>query len=197
MNMEDGAYKQYCDVLEVSPGASPGEIKRSYLYLKELYSSESIASMALEDEFSESDKREILAQVEKAYRALMATLEKGRRPAESDGNGQIRDEAVARFVAEVKTFNGEVLREIRRKMGIGLDDISMATRIQVRYLSNLEHEDFERLPAEVYTRGFVTGYAEFLALDVDKVVGDFMGRYREWKADHRKGGRWQRFLNRL
>ena len=68
--MQDDLYKNCCDTLEVSPDASMGEIKRSYLYLKELYSADSIASMALDNEFSESDKKKILAEIEQAFHTV-------------------------------------------------------------------------------------------------------------------------------
>ncbi|MCG6911222.1 MAG: helix-turn-helix domain-containing protein [Deltaproteobacteria bacterium] len=184
MSRADDAHKRCCDVLEVSPTASPGEIKRSYLYLKELYTSDSIASMALEDELSDADKQVILAKIEQAYATLMEALDKEKRPDDASGSHHIRDEAAAEYVEGVEAYDGATLKQIREKMGIGLDDIAMTTRIQTRHLSCLEHEDYEQLPAEVYTRGFVFAYAEFLSLDGETVVADYMQRYRKWKTKH-------------
>lgn len=186
--MNDDLYTKCCETLEVSPDATMGEIKRSYLYLKELYSMDSIASMALEDEFSASDKETILEEIEQAYDTLMALVKKERDRSGSDGGGERDDEAVAEIIAGIEAFDGPALERIRRKMGIALDDIAVATRIQRQYLAELENENFEALPAEVYTRGFVSGYAEFLSLDVQKVVADYMARYRKWKSDNHQGG---------
>jgi len=187
-NMNDDLYKKCCETLEVSPDAAMGEVKRSYLYLKELYSVDSIASMALEDEFSASDKEAILEEVEQAYKTLMA-LVKEDRDLSDGGFGETRDdEAVAEIISSTDTFDGTILKRIREKMGIDLDDIAVATRVQRQYLIELENENFDALPAEVYTRGFISGYAEFLSLDVQRVVADYMGRYGKWKSDNHPGG---------
>lgn len=187
--MQGDSYRKCCEILEVPLDAAMGEIKRSYLYLKELYSADSIASMALEDEFSDSDKKKILAEIEQAFQTLMALMRQERELPDSGGNEPCDDEAVAEIVSEVELFDGPALKRVREKMGVSLDDIAMATRIQLQYLVGLEDENFEVLPPEVYTRGFVTSYAEFLSLDVQKVAADYMVRYREWKSGHHKGGR--------
>jgi len=185
--MNDDLYTKCCETLEVSPNATMGEIKRSYLYLKELYSIDSIASMALEDEFSASDKETILEEIEQAFDTLMDLIKKERDLSGSDGGGERDDEAVAEIIAGIDAYDGPVLKRIRGKMGIALEDIAVATRIQQQYLAELENENFEALPAEVYTRGFISGYAEFLSLDVQKVVADYMARYSKWKADNHQG----------
>ncbi len=187
--MQGDRYRKCCEILEVPLDAAMGEIKRSYLYLKELYSVDSIASMALEDEFSDSDKKKILAEIEQAFQTLMALVRQERDLSDSGGNEPCDDEAVAEIVSEVELFDGPALKRVREKMGVSLDDIAMATRIQLQYLVGLEDENFEVLPPEVYTRGFVTSYAEFLSLDVQKVAADYMVRYREWKSGHHKGAR--------
>lgn len=179
-------YKKCCDILEVSPDASMSEIKKSYLHLKELYSSTSIVSMALEDEFTASDKAEILAGIDNAYHELMVLVKQDLPDIAGGEPGN--NEAVVGIIAEIDMFDGPALKRIRKKMGITLDDIARATRIQVQYLSHLEHDNFEKLPPEVYTRGFVASYAQALSLDVKSVVTDYMVRYREWKSHHHKGG---------
>lgn len=184
--MNDDLYAKCCKTLEVTPDASMGEIKRSYLYLKEVYSVDSIASMALDDEFSASDKQAILEEIEQAFQTLMVLVKKERDL--PDSGGVPDDEAVAEIIASLEAFDGPTLKRIREHMGIALDDIAEATRIQVQYLAGVEDENFDALPAEVYTRGFVSGYAEFLCLDVKKVVADYMARYHQWQSDHNQGG---------
>jgi len=187
--MQGDSYRKCCEILEVPLDAAMGDIKRSYIYLKELYSADSIASMALEDEFSDADKKKILAEIEQAFQTLMELVRQERELPDSAGNEPCDDEAVAEIVSEVELFDGPALKRVREKMGVSLDDIAMATRIQLQYLVGLEDENFEALPPEVYTCGFVTSYAEFLSLDVQKVAADYMVRYLEWKSDHHKGVR--------
>ena len=185
--MNDEEYNRCCKILEVPPEATMGDIRRSYLHLRELYSVDSLASIALEDEFSASEKKGILEEVEQAYQTLMGLVKKEREPSDSDEGLERDDKAVAEILESIETFDGPALRRIREKMGIALDDIAVTTRIQRPHLMALEEDNFDALPAEVYTRGFVSSYAEFLCLDVRKVAMDYMGRFRKWKSDNHRG----------
>jgi cytoskeletal protein RodZ len=79
---------------------------------------------------------------------------------------------------------------------IGLDAVASATRVPIQRLEDIEAENFADLPAEVFTRGFVVAYARHLALDVERVVADYMQCYGEWKAGQvKKSG--SRFLAKL
>jgi cytoskeletal protein RodZ len=42
-------------------------------------------------------------------------------------------------------------------------------------------EEFDKLPALVYTRGFVHEMARFLSLDPTQVTRTYLKRFREWK----------------
>jgi len=185
--MQKDTQKAYYEILEVSPDASVADVKNSYLHLKDLYSNSSIASIPLEDEITESERKEIMDKIDDAYQKLMALLESDRQYAAADMTQPADDEAVLKLVSEIETFNGAALRKIREKMGVRLEDVVNGTRIQTEHLINLESESFDQLPAEVYTRGFVASYAEFLSIEPDRVVGDYMRLYKEWKSNHRKG----------
>ncbi|MDP3957743.1 MAG: DUF4115 domain-containing protein [bacterium] len=60
---------------------------------------------------------------------------------------------------------GEKLRKLRGDFRMSLAEISKATRIQVKYLEYLENGEYDRLPAEVYVRGFLRSYARYLNID--------------------------------
>lgn len=60
---------------------------------------------------------------------------------------------------------GSVLRQERLRQNLGADEISRRTRIAQRFIEALERDDFEHLPATVFTRGFVQQYCK--ALDID------------------------------
>jgi cytoskeletal protein RodZ len=68
---------------------------------------------------------------------------------------------------------GEKLRSAREESGIGLDEIAAATKISPRYLDALERDDFEHLPGDVFTKGFVRAYAGQIGLDPDGLVEEF------------------------
>lgn len=62
---------------------------------------------------------------------------------------------------------GEKLRKLREQYRMSYAEIAKATRIQVKYLEYLESGQYEKLPAEVYVRGFLKSYARHLGLDED------------------------------
>jgi len=71
-------------------------------------------------------------------------------------------------------YRGKMLAQIRERMGIDVRAISAETRISLKMLEWIEAEDFERLPAQVYLKGFLKGYAECLGLDPKKVIEDYL-----------------------
>ncbi|MBF0457868.1 MAG: helix-turn-helix domain-containing protein [Nitrospirae bacterium] len=60
---------------------------------------------------------------------------------------------------------GDYLKKCRQGTNLSLEDISSATMIKLSYLKALEDEDFQELPCEVFTRGYIRVYLEFLSLD--------------------------------
>ncbi len=71
-------------------------------------------------------------------------------------------------------YRGKMLKQVREKMGIELKTISMETRISLKILEWIEEENSDRLPAKVYLKGFLKGYAQCLGLDPKKVVEDYL-----------------------
>ena len=68
---------------------------------------------------------------------------------------------------------GDILREARETRGLTPDDVERATRIRARYVHALEEHQFQELPGDVYTRGFLRNYAIFLGLPVADVLGAY------------------------
>jgi cytoskeleton protein RodZ len=68
---------------------------------------------------------------------------------------------------------GENLRREREMRGVTLEEISAATKISVRFLQAIEHEDFDRLPGGVFTRSFIRTYARYLGLDEERVMAEY------------------------
>jgi transcriptional regulator with XRE-family HTH domain len=72
---------------------------------------------------------------------------------------------------------GDALRVARERQGLELGEVERRTRIRARYLTALEEERFEQLPARAYAKGFLRGYAEFLGLDGRLIVAEFNARF--------------------
>jgi cytoskeleton protein RodZ len=60
---------------------------------------------------------------------------------------------------------GKTLRAARRRRAAELADVEATTRIRARFLRALENEEWDVLPGEAYTRGFIRTYADYLGLD--------------------------------
>ena len=72
---------------------------------------------------------------------------------------------------------GASLRAARHKRGLELDAVQRELRIRKRYLEALEGERFELLPGQVYARGFLREYAEFLGLDGSIYLDEYNARF--------------------
>ena len=185
--MDHEAYRRYFDVLELAPGASLTDVRKAYIRLKELYSTDSLAIMAVDDDISGDYKAQVLAQIQEAYHRLRYMLEKKEREVNGQTivvESQEDHPRVASSAEEV--YSGSLLKKIREELQIGLEAVATATRVPLQSLEYIEQENFSGLPAEVFTRGFVVAYARHLALDVESVVADYMQRYREWKSEQDK-----------
>jgi cytoskeleton protein RodZ len=68
---------------------------------------------------------------------------------------------------------GENLRREREMRGVGLEEISSATKISVRLLEALEAEDFPKLPGGIFTRSFIRAYAKYLGLDEERILAEY------------------------
>jgi len=60
---------------------------------------------------------------------------------------------------------GEILRTAREEQGTSLEEISLLTKIRVKYLTAIESDNWEALPSPVQQKGFVRTYARVLELD--------------------------------
>jgi cytoskeletal protein RodZ len=69
---------------------------------------------------------------------------------------------------------GEHLQEARRNKRASLEDASRATRIKIEILQQLEADEFDRLAAPTYTKGFLRLYAEYLGLDGQRMVEAYL-----------------------
>lgn len=68
---------------------------------------------------------------------------------------------------------GVRLREAREEQGVTLAQVEQATRIRRVFLEAIEEERFDALPGEVYVKGFIRNYAQFLGLDPEPLLEGF------------------------
>src|SRR5476651_802725 len=68
---------------------------------------------------------------------------------------------------------GERLEEARKKKGISIREAAEATKIRGEYLQKFEGNQFEIGLTDIYTRGFLRGYANYLRIPADRLLNDF------------------------
>jgi transcriptional regulator with XRE-family HTH domain len=85
---------------------------------------------------------------------------------------------------EMSSPLGETLRRARLSKNVTFEDAERVTRIRREYLEALEREDFNKLPAPVYARGFLRSYAGYLGLDPGELMPFFpVGHVEEPQLD--------------
>jgi transcriptional regulator with XRE-family HTH domain len=68
---------------------------------------------------------------------------------------------------------GERLEEARKKKGISIREAAEATKIRSDYLQKFESNQFDIGLTDIYARGFLRTYANFLKLPADRILNDF------------------------
>jgi cytoskeleton protein RodZ len=71
---------------------------------------------------------------------------------------------------------GAYLRELRTRRGVSLDEIARTTRVAPRYLSALESDAFDELPAPVFIRGFIRAYCQALGESPHEALSHYDGQ---------------------
>lgn len=65
---------------------------------------------------------------------------------------------------------GQILRNKREERGITLKDVETVLSIRVKYLEALELGNYTIIPGEVYVKGFLRNYANYLGLNAEEMV---------------------------
>lgn len=65
---------------------------------------------------------------------------------------------------------GEKLQKLRSERRISLHEVSKATQIQLKYLEYLEDGKYDKLPVDVYAKGFLRNYADFLGINENILI---------------------------
>ena len=70
---------------------------------------------------------------------------------------------------------GERLEEARKRKGISIREAAEATKIRGDYLHKFESNQFDIKLPEIYVRGFLRSYANFLKAPAEKIINDYNG----------------------
>jgi len=65
---------------------------------------------------------------------------------------------------------GELLRDQREKKGLSIKEIENAISIRTLYINAIEEGNYSLVPGEVYLKGFIRNYANYLELNGQEIV---------------------------
>jgi curved DNA-binding protein CbpA len=89
------------------------------------------------------------------------------------------NEELENKIQNATEFSGPFLKEIREYKNVTIERLSEMTRIMKAYILHLENEDFSKLPASAYIRGFIFQYAKHLKLNPDLVCQSYIARVKK------------------
>lgn len=226
----DAEKKNYYEVLEIEPSASPQQIENAYIRARNAYSGDSVALYSL---MTKEECDAILRQIEEAYSVLgfpekrreydrlrgfnqsglhhvrqsssihtVTTVEDRPKNAieyEDYGSNLIEAKVskitaqkkfgldfqenpeMERRIREASEFTGQFLKEIREYKNVSIERMAEMTRISKTHLNAIENDEVTKLPAEVYTRGYVYQYAKVLKLNPDQVAASYLLHFKKLK----------------
>jgi hypothetical protein len=85
-------------------------------------------------------------------------------------------------ISAEREWKGSLLRKIRDARKVSMEELSHATKISKTYITALEEEDYKRLPAPVFVRGFLLQICRILKIPGESVVAPYMSRYNQARA---------------
>jgi hypothetical protein len=94
-------------------------------------------------------------------------------------NGAKASKAVAdleKEIAEQTDWSGAFIRHVREVRGVSIEEVTQATKITKAYILAIEEENYSKLPAAVFIRGFVSQLARLLKLPAQNVSAGYMAR---------------------
>jgi hypothetical protein len=150
------------EVLGVEPGADLEKVHRAYHTRRSLFSDGSLATYSL---LNAAERTELLQRVDEAFmRISNAAADLAATPAR--GQEEI-DASLAGLTTPTDLIGdpGAYLRHHRLVSGLTLDQVSVETKVRPNLLAAIEKEDWPKLPAPVFVRGFVLQVARLLHMD--------------------------------
>lgn len=72
---------------------------------------------------------------------------------------------------------GDQLQQARKQQRMTTSEVASATRMKIQIVEDLEREDFSRIAAPVYGKGFIKLYAEHVGLDPKPLIDEYVARF--------------------
>jgi curved DNA-binding protein CbpA len=79
--------------------------------------------------------------------------------------------------ADITEFSGSVLKMLRELRGLSTRNVADATKLSARYIEAIEEDNYTKLPARPYLRGFLFSYGRAIGYEPQRIVNDYLKRY--------------------
>jgi|SRR3989344_7018326 len=77
---------------------------------------------------------------------------------------------------------GQLLKEARIAKGFTLEQVEKATKIRAKFLTAIENDDYQKMPAVPYIQGFIKNYSDFLSLRSTTILALFRRQFTQKNA---------------
>ncbi len=191
----------YYELLDLSPGATPFEIRQAYKMATGVYGEESIVIYSF---FSEEERKEILTRIDEAFATLInekarsaydqSLIQKGimkegsqygsprerlavggpNRPG-AEKNGPAENPVIREILCQ-EVLTGKDLKRLRSELEVSLEQIAEWTKIRPGLLQCIEEDQFNQLPSRLHLRSFLKAYVQYFHLNPDPLVDRYMKR---------------------
>jgi len=71
---------------------------------------------------------------------------------------------------------GKTLQDARLRKKMTTSQVAAATRIKIQLIEGIERDDFSKVSAPIYGKGFIKLYAECVGLDPKPLIDEYMTR---------------------
>jgi flagellar biosynthesis protein FlhG len=167
--------------LGLSSEATLDEVDRSYRKLSNLYGEESLATYSLLDDDERKNKLETLKT---AYQQIQHARPRTNKvvPLErvSKNKHSPPSHQPVCISADPKEMPGLFLKQLRLSLGLSLRDVAEITKVGSSYLTKIEEQNLDGLPAPVYLRGFLREFARTVkAPNAETLIENFFSLYEK------------------
>lgn len=83
-------------------------------------------------------------------------------------------------ITQQREWHGQFLKKLREALEISIEELSATTKVSKSFLLALEEDNYSRLPAPVYLRGFLVQIAKALRVSPEPLAHSYVSRYETW-----------------
>jgi flagellar biosynthesis protein FlhG len=160
-----------CDVFAVPPDDADLALRQAYRRLWEGLRRDSAVTRTL---VTTAQRDALLRELEAAHKELQVWIAE-RNPGEAPP-----PTTAGRPLA---SHPGEPVRRARQAAGLSARELSLRTRIGLRYIEAIEQFELPALPRPVYLRGYLREIARCLDLDGDGLLDDYLTAVSDARSD--------------